>query len=493
GTTLAAAAIAGSAIFLEITIVGVALPAIVRQFDVSAVAASWTVTAYTLALAAAVVPLGRLGDRIGRRRVLLWGLALRVMSSLACAAAPTLPLLILARSLQGLAAAALMPTTQALVTSAYPPDQRGRALGRMAGVQAVVFASGPVIGGALIAGPGWRWVFLVIAPLAAFAALLVWRVVPRDAAPRPEITVEPMPSLWLALAATMITLAGVEARSWGAVPFLSLLGAGLFCAWQFVRADARSRSPLLDPRLTRNPIFVAGLSGGFIYQFGLLSLSVVLLALFQTAFGMSASQSGLAFLPVSLPLIPAAFVVGPWVDRVGPRKPLLLGIGCVTVGIAATAALAVTQSYLAVLPGLLLVGIGIPLCVTPIQVMAVAHAPDAVRGLEGAALSLVRQIGGAIGVALLSTVAALAETRRLDRLLAGLGGVEGRDLTNLAMQRPGAQQALEALPAEQQHAVQAMAEAASVEATAIALCVGAGVFLLALALVARLSARAPSG
>lgn len=444
---LLAATVARSAIFLEITVVGVALPALVGDLDTTASRAAWAVTAYTLAIAAAVVPLGRLGDRIGHRRLLLWALSALIIASLACALSPNMTVLLVSRVAQGLAAAALLPSTQAVVAHAFDGAARTRALGRMVGFQALVFASGPIIGGLLIAGPGWRWAFLVVAPFALAGLGLVWAEVPHVERRTDRTALAIVPSALLAASASAITLAGVEARNSGSWFAVSSAVVGIALGIAFVLTDGRSRSPLLDRRLVGERRYLAGITAGFLYQFAMLASSVVLLAYFQLGLGMSAQRAGLAFIPVSLPLLGAGSVVAPLVNRVGVRIPLAAGLVCLGVGFVLSGLLATGNSYWGIAPALLIIGIGISLTVTPIQVLAVGEMHEEVRGLAGGGLSLVRQIGGAMGVAALTTVLGAVERNEVSSTLGSLSSVAAGDLESLVAGRPTATAALRALPA----------------------------------------------
>lgn len=493
GLTLLAATIARCAVFLEITIVGVALPTMVRDLDTTSTNAAWTVTVYTLALAAAVVPLGRLGDRIGHRHMLVVALACLAVTSVLCAVAPSLSVLLIARVLQGVAAAALLPSTQALVANAYPTEQRTQALGTMLGAQAVVFASGPVIGGLLINGPGWRWVFVVIAPLAVIALGLLVAFVPNTTPEHGPKGLDIMPSLLLAATASAIVIAGVELGSRSAVVAAGWLVAAVVFGVAFVRVDRRAAEPLLDPELVGRPRYLGGVLAGFLYQYGLLATSVVMLTYFQVALDMPPQTAGLAFLPLSIPILAAARVA-PLVRRFGAPRVLLTGLTLMGAAIAVTGLLALDRGYAAMIPSLVVVGFGIALSATPIQSVTVAELPEKVRGLAGGGLSLMRQIGGAVGVALITTVASVVERFRVGRLIGGMSEVQAADLESLVAGRPGARQSLATLPEAGRTLVEDDAARTLAVATCLALTIGGGILLLGTIVVARLlAAGQPDG
>lgn len=484
---LLAATIARCAVFLEITIVGVALPTMARDLDTTSSAAAWTVTVYTLALAAAVVPLGRLGDRVSHRRLLVVALAFLAGTSVLCAIAPTLPILLVARVLQGVAAAALMPSTQALVANAYPPKDRTQALGTMMGAQALVFAAGPVIGGLLINGPGWRWVFVIIAPLSLVGLALIVVFVPKQAVEHRGGGLDVLPSLLLAGSASAIVIAGVELGTSGAMVALLYLVAAIVLGWGFVVIDRRAAEPLLDPELFGRPRYLAGLLAGFLYQYGLLAMSVVMLTYFQVALDMPPQTAGLAFLPVSIPLLAAARVA-PLVNRFGAARVMLSGLVLMGAAIVLTGLAALDRSYVLMVPSLVIAGLGIALTATPVQTVTVVELPESIRGLAGGGLSLVRQIGGAVGVALLTTVASVVERMRVGDLIDGMSSVEASDLESLVAGRPTAQQSLAQLPDQARTLVSSDAAHTLSVATCISLLVGGIVFLLGAFVTARLMA-----
>lgn len=487
GFVLLAATIARCAVFLEITIVGVAITTMVRDLDITTSTAAWTVTAYTLALAAAVVPLGRLGDRVGHRRLLVVALVALAVTSVLCAAAPNFTFLLVARVLQGFSAAALMPSTQALVANSYPPEDRTKALGRMQGAQALVFASGPVIGGLLIAGPGWRWVFAIIAPLALVGLGLILAFVPNVRVERTSSGLDLLPSFLLAMTASAFVIAGVQLG--GTTPAMAVVWVAVAAVvgWLFVRADRRTAAPLLDPELLGRRRYRAGLLGGFLYQYGLLAISVVLLTYFQVGLDLSPQAAGIAFLPVSVPLLAATWVA-PLVKRFGARKVVTVGLVTMATASLVTGVLALERQYLLMIPCLVLVGLGIALTGVPVQALTVAELPESKRGLSGAGLALVRQLGGAFGVAFLVTVATVMERLRVDAIVRGLSSVEASDLESLLAGRPSAQASLGALPDAGRQLVQTDASQTIAVATCIALVVGGLLSLVGTLLVWRLLA-----
>ena len=344
-------------------------------------------------------------------------------------------------------------------------------------VQALVVASGPVIGRLPIAGPGWRWVFAIITPLALTGLGLILAFVPKTPVVRQKAGIDLVPSLLLAGTASAFVIAGVQLG--GSTPLMAVVWvvvAGLVGV-VFVKADRRTAEPLLAPELLGRRRYRAGLLGGFLYQYGLLAISVVLLTFFQVGLDMSPQAAGMAFLPVSVPLLAAAWV-SILVKRFGSRKVVTVGLTTMATASLVTGVLALERQYLPMIPCLVLVGLGIALTGVPVQALTVAELPEHVRGLSGAGLALVRQLGGAFGVAFLVTLASVMERTRVDNLISGLSSVEATDLESLLAGRPSAQASLASLPEAGSQLVQSDATQTIAVATCVALVVGS---LLALA------------
>ena len=320
-------------------------------------------------------------------------------------------------------------------------------------------------------------VFAIITPLALTGLGLILAFVPKTPVVRQKAGIDLVPSLLLAGTASAFVIAGVQLG--GSTPLMAVVWvvvAGLVGV-VFVKADRRTAEPLLAPELLGRRRYRAGLLGGFLYQYGLLAISVVLLTFFQVGLDMSPQAAGMAFLPVSVPLLAAAWV-SILVKRFGSRKVVTVGLTTMATASLVTGVLALERQYLLMIPCLVLVGLGIALTGVPVQALTVAELPEHVRGLSGAGLALVRQLGGAFGVAFLVTLASVMERTRVDNLISGLSSVEATDLESLLAGRPSAQASLASLPEAGGQLVQSDATQTIAVATCVALVVGS---LLALA------------
>ncbi len=422
GTGLLTAVILGSAIaFLDSTVVNVALPTIGRELDASFGQLQWVVTGYTLTLAAFILVGGSLGDRLGRRRVYVWGIAGFAATSLLCALAPTADALVAARVLQGVAGALLTPGSLAVIQASFRPQDRGRAIGAWAGVGAIAPALGPPLGGWL-AEVDWRLVFLINIPVAAVALVLTARFVPesRDATATGRLDLGGAVLGVLALAGLTVALVGAggpgetggsegsgDALLQAAVPVgavVALLAGAGFVVW-----ERRVPSPMVPPSLWASRTFtIANLLTLAVYA-ALSGLFFFLALQLQTSLGYRPVLAGAAALPSSLMLLLLSSRAGGLATRTGPRFPLLVGPLVAAVGVALLAFVSAGDSYLLhVLPGVLLFGVGLALLVAPLTTTVLAAAPDRLTGTASGVNNAVSRAGGLVAVAALPSLVGLA-------------------------------------------------------------------------------------
>jgi len=317
---------------LDTTIVNVALPSIGRGLDVGTRGIEWTVDAYTLVLAGLLISAGAVADRVGRRRVFRLGLVVFAVASVACALAPSAGVLIAARVLQGVGGSMLSPVALAIVVNVFTdPKQRAQAIGVWAAVFGVSMAAGPVVGGALISGLGWRSVFWLNVPVIAVVLVLTAVFVPESRARLPRRLDAPGQLLLIIVIGGAVALLIEGPRlGWGspaAVLGYVLVGAA---AAGFGWVESRRHEPLVDPRLFRRPPFAAAVLGA-VAVFVALNATLLLGTLYlQEARGLSAAVAGLVTLPMAVPAIVCAPVAGFLVGRTGPRLPLLLAGGFIS-------------------------------------------------------------------------------------------------------------------------------------------------------------------
>jgi EmrB/QacA subfamily drug resistance transporter len=401
---------------LDISIVNVALPSMERAFGMSAGTVQWVVSGYALAFGLVLVPAGRLGDTLGRRRMFLIALSAFVVTSALTGAAQTTWWLIGARMLQGAAAGMLIPQNTGLIQDLFHGTERGKAFGLLGGVIGVSTATGPVLGGLILglaSGPdGWRWVFYVNVPIGLVALLLAVRLVtPGKSYGARALDLDLVGSLLLGAGVLCLLLPLVLTESGGSSGLWALLGAAAlllagFGAWE-VHTSRRGRPPMLDPALARIPGYLSGTTISLVYFTGFTGIWLVLTLFFQDGLGYTPLRSGLAVTPYALGATVSAVLAGRAVARVG-RWLTVAGLVSITVGLVATALVlrdvGGDAAAWAVAGPLLVAGIGGGMVVSPNTTLTLESVPAGMAGAAGGALQTAQRIGGAVGSGLLATV-----------------------------------------------------------------------------------------
>lgn len=486
---LAGSVLASSMAFLDVTALNVALPGLQRAFSASGAELLWVVNAYALVLAAGLLVGGAAGDRWGRRRVLEIGIVLFTLASLACGLAPGVGFLIGARVVQGLGAALLMPNSLALLATAFPEEQRGRAIGTWSAWSVVATALGPIVGGLLAHAGWWRGIFFLNLPLAVAAlAVLAWRT--RESAD-PEAAGRPLDLPGMALAAlglASLNAACLEApgRGWSHPGILAALAVAAVALVLFVAVERRSPWPLLPPALFRSRTLTAGVLFVLAVHptfYGLLLFFPLQLIQAQ---GYDPARTGLTLLPVMVLLAALSRFAGGLVDRFGPRLPLtigplLSGAGFLLLSRGGETA-GPSEFWTAYLPPLLLIGAGMALSLAPVSTAILAAVARERTGLASGINATATRLAGALGVALLGAVVLASFestlTERARELPADLATALVAQAPRLGDARPPA-----GLPADLEARARATLRGALVEAfgSACLLCAGlcAGGALLA--------------
>lgn len=423
-SALSVTLVAGFMSLLDVSIVAVALPSIQRGLGTSPAGVQWIVSGYALAFGLMLVPAGRLGDALGRRRMFLLALGGFVIFSAAAGAAPTMGLLVAARILQGLSAGALAPQNSALIQQLFSGAERGRAFGFFGATVGISTAAGPIAGGLILAladGPdGWRWIFFVNVPIGVLALLLAARLLPKGggAGRRGPMDLTGVALLGGGVFAVMLPLVLAESGGLATLWWLFPVGAALlavFVLWER-RVALRAGQPLLDVRLLRGtPGYASGAALGTAYFVGFSGIWLVLALYFQNGLGYTPLQSGLAVTPFALGSAGAAAVGGRLVERFG-RLLTVTGLSMVVVGLAATAVVLLSapagSAGWAVAAPLLVAGVGGGWVISPNTTMTLRCVPVTMAGSAGGALQTGQRVGSAIGTALLAGVfyAVLAAT-----------------------------------------------------------------------------------
>jgi len=390
---------------LDVTIVNVALPAIQREIGGSLAGLQWIIDAYTLALASIMLTAGAMADRIGARRVFALGLTTFAIGSAACAAAPTLSVLIAARAVQGLGASALLPCSLALLVHQFPdPRSRARALGVWGAVGSLGVALGPVLGGALVALAGWRAIFGVNVPVCLLTVFLLRRYV-RESPPNPSRRTD-VPGLLLGVAALGgLTAAFIAAGQAGWLSPLpaALFAAGAVAAWCFVRTQRRQSAPMLPLGLFRSRAFSGATAVGLLFNLLLYGVLLCLSLFLQQSRHEPALVTGLLLLPMSLMVGVGSLASGRLTARYGPRPPMIAGLLLGAAGAALLATAGTATSLWLVGGGSVLLGL-VSLAMPAMTAVVVGAAGPGHAGVASGILNAARQSGGALGVAVLGSL-----------------------------------------------------------------------------------------
>jgi len=404
------ATILGSALAsVDATVVTIALPDIGRDLDASFAGAQWTVTGYTLTLAALILLSGAAGDRFGRRRVFVLGVVWFTAASVLCAASPTIEVLIGARVLQGVGGALLTPSSLAIIQAVFRPADRGAAVGTWAGFSGVAGAIAPLLGGWLLDVGGWRWIFLMNVPLAAAVVVIALRHIPetRDEGESGALD-------WAGAAATVVflgagTYAVIAAGSAGhateitagaVVTVLGLLA--------FVAIERRARQPLLPLGLFRLRLFCAANGVTFIVYAALGVFFFILVLQLEVVAGWAPLVAGASTIPVTVITLLFSRHSGALAQRIGPRLPMSAGPLVCAVGILLSLRTGTETSYLTdVLPAVVVFGIGLAIMVAPLTATAIGALPSAHAGLASGVNNAVARSASLLAIAAIPVVAGL--------------------------------------------------------------------------------------
>ena len=403
--TLAAMCFALFMVMLDNTVVNVALPSIQNDLHTSIAGLQWTVNAYTLAFGVLLVTGGRLGDIFGRRRVFLVGVLIFAASSLFIGFSQSSAWLIGGRAAQGLGAALMMPATLSIITNVFPPHERGRAIGTWAGVSALALAIGPVLGGLLVEHVSWQSIFFINLPVAAgaIAVTLFATHESRDETVVPTVDFAGVAAITVGM--TALTLALVEAGDWGwsSARVLGLFALAAVGLTVFAIVERRVKVPMVDFSFFRSRTFLGANIVAFIVSFAMLGMFFFLTLYMQNILRYSPLETGIRFLPTTLMVIVVAPIAGRQTDRIGPRPLITAGLGLVAVALAWQSFLTPTSSFGFLLPGFVLMGIGIALTMSPMSTAAMNAVDQSKAGVASGILSMNRMVGGTLGVAVLGT------------------------------------------------------------------------------------------
>lgn len=433
---LAAAILGTTVVTIDSTVANVALPAIADDLGGGLAGQQWTANAYLLTLSSLLLVGGSLGDIFGERRVFAIGVFLFGATSLACALAPTIELLVAARALQGMAGALLTPAALAVIVSTFPPDERGKAVGAWTAWGGIGTVLGPVIGGQLVDAASWRWIFAINVPVVIVTIVLILRVVPRGRERDPNARVDVVGAALCALGLAGITFGLIEQplHGWGH-PMVALplaIGALLFVG--FLVWEAKSSHPMLPLALFRRRNFAAGNLETFLIYGGLGLMFFFLVLFLQQVAGFSALEAGSSSIPVTLLMFLLSMRFGALADLHGPRFFMGVGPLVAAVGIALLLwRVDADAEYLTdVLPGLLVFGLGLSMTVAPLTSTVLADADDSNAGIASGVNNAIARVAGLIAIAAVGAVVASSFGSKLEEEV-------GQD----ALQRPEVVRAVE--------------------------------------------------
>jgi EmrB/QacA subfamily drug resistance transporter len=406
--TLGAVAFGLFMIMLDNTIVNVALPTMGRELEIGLSELEWVVNGYALTFAVLMLTGGKLADLLGRRFIFIVGLAVFTAASLACGLSTSPEMLIAARVVQGAGAALMNPATLSIITATFPPRQRGMAIGIWAGVAAMALAIGPLVGGVLTEQVGWEWIFFVNVPVGVLAIVVARLVIEesRDTSAEQRLDLPGLLTSGIGLFALTYALVEANTYGWTSTRILALFVVAVLALAAFVQLERKQRIPMLDISLFRNGTF-AGAN---------LVMTLVALAMFgvfffvslymQNILGYSATKAGATFLPMTVLIILVAPAAGKFSDRVGSRWLMGAGMLLVSISLAIFSQLERTSGFWELFPGLIVGGLGMALTMTPTTSAAMGAVPVDKAGVGSAVLNSSRQIGGALGIAVMGAIVA---------------------------------------------------------------------------------------
>src|SRR4051794_19199082 len=415
--TLVATVLGSGMAGLDATVVGIALPAIGRDFGVDVAGLQWVVNAYTLTLAGLLLLGGTLGDRYGRRKVFVVGTVWFALASLLCGIAPNTGTLILARALQGVGGALLTPGSLAILQASFAEQDRSRAIGAWSGLGGGATAVGPFLGGWLIGVASWRLVFFINLPLAVAVVLIAARHVPESRDEAVTGRLDGIGALLVTGGLAGLTYGLIEGpqRGWSSPLILTTLAAGVALLIGFVAWEGRASEPMLPLGLFRSRQFSATNAVTFVVYGALSGVLFLLPVVLQVVSGYSPTLAGTALLPVTAIMLLLSSRSGALAARIGPRLQMSVGPVVVAAGLALLARVDSAGTYVTeLLPAVVVFGLGLAITVAPLTATALSAAPVEHAGVASAVNNDVARAAGLIAVAVLPVAAGITGDTYLD-------------------------------------------------------------------------------
>ena len=406
---LGLASIGSVMVALDVLVVAAALTTIRQDLGASIEQLEWTVNAYSLSFAMLLMTAAAIGDRWGRRRTFAAGLAIFSVASVACALATSVPWLIAARTFQGIGAAVVMPLAMGLLGVAFPPERRGWAIGIFSGLTGLAVLGGPMIGGAVTEGLAWQWIFWINVPVGALALPLVLRKIPESWGAARRVDLRGAALITLAVLGIVWGVVRGEVAGWASLEVIGSFVLGALLLLAFLAWERRAPQPMVPLSYFRSRALSAGNAAGFFLTAALFGAVFFLAQFMQAAFGSGPLKAGLQLLPWTATLFLVAPIAGRLVDRIGERPLVVTGLSLQAVGmfwISQVTNGSVQYSEL-VLP-LMVAGCGVSMAMPATQSASIGALPREAVGIASGIYSMMRQLGGVVGVAVLAAVFAAA-------------------------------------------------------------------------------------
>jgi EmrB/QacA subfamily drug resistance transporter len=472
---LVACILGTTVVTIDSTVVSVALPAIERDLGGGLAGQQWTSNAYLLTLGSLLLIGGSLGDIFGERRVFALGVLGFGVTSVLCAIAPTIELLVIARALQGVAGAVLTPAALAVIVATFAESERGRAVGAWTAWGGIGTVLGPLIGGQLVDSASWRWIFAINVPFVLITMMLILRVVPQGRERPAGARVDVLGGALCALGLAGFTFGLIEQplRGWTdpAVLLPLVLGVVLFAAFLFY--ESRTPAPMLPLRLFRNHNFAFGNVETFSMYAGLGVLFFLLILYLQQVAGYEALEAGAAAIPVTLMMFALSMRFGALADRYGPRFFMGVGPLVAAAGMALQLRLDSDVNYLTdLLPGLLVFGLGLSMTVAPLTATVLAAADESNAGIASGVNNAIARVAGLVAIAAVGAVVAAQFGSKLD---SELGALQSRPDLAAAIRAAKREPLARVEPRKAPPALRARVAKATTDASVSAFRVGIGV------------------
>lgn len=423
---MASTILASAMAFIDATALNVVLPSLQKSLHATGTDLFWLLNAYLLILASLILIGGSLGDKLGRKKVYMTGIFIFIAGSAACGFAPTVPVLIACRVIQGLGGSLMIPGSLSLISSTIDESEKGKAIGTWSAVTTIVTLGGPIIGGALADAGLWRYIFFINVPIGMVALLILWKKVAESKEADADPVLDYPAVITTALGLALLTFGFLRVPAvgiWNIQTYGALI-AGVILLVVFVLRERRTPDPMMPLRLFANRTFSgANLLTFFLYAglgVGMLFLSLDLVQ----AQGYSQLQSGLTFLPFTLLMIGIARLAGSWADRTGPRLLLIIGPAVTGVGLLLLSFIGQTRGpgeyWTSFFPGILVFGLGMSFTVAPLTTAVMRSVEDEYSGIASGVNNAMTRISNVFANAIFGALAVVLFTGSLGQKLAGL-------------------------------------------------------------------------